>query len=133
MSPLRLRMLEYMQLKHYSPSTIKNYLSQVSHLPGIWAKARIWVRWKMLPLICCTGALSLQLGYTKGTTMTRSFFFEVDVQPHSNSEYNIVWKEVWQEGEVLIQNTAGATQNIPFEIKSEIRYEIASVKVLKCN
>ena len=31
MSPLRLRMLEYMQLKHYSPTTIKNYLSQVSH------------------------------------------------------------------------------------------------------
>lgn len=30
MSPLRLRMLEYMQLKHYSPSTIKNYLNQVS-------------------------------------------------------------------------------------------------------
>jgi hypothetical protein len=39
MSPLRLRMLEYMQLKHYSPTTIKNYLSQVSHFARYLGKS----------------------------------------------------------------------------------------------
>ncbi len=32
-------MLEYMQLKHYSPSTIKNYLSQVSHFARYLGKS----------------------------------------------------------------------------------------------
>ncbi len=39
MSPLRIRMLEYMQLKHYSPATIKNYLSQVSHFARYLSKS----------------------------------------------------------------------------------------------
>ena len=39
MSPLRIRMLEYMQLKHYSPATIKNYLSQVSHFARYLGKS----------------------------------------------------------------------------------------------
>jgi integrase/recombinase XerD len=30
MSPLRLRMLEHMRLRHYSPRTIKSYLAQVA-------------------------------------------------------------------------------------------------------
>lgn len=39
MSPLRIRMLEYMQLKHYSPSTIKNYLAQVSYFARYLGKS----------------------------------------------------------------------------------------------
>ena len=39
MSPLRLRMLEHMQLKHYSPSTIKNYLAQVSYFARYLGKS----------------------------------------------------------------------------------------------
>ena len=30
MTPLRLRMLDYMRLKHYSPSTIKSYINVVA-------------------------------------------------------------------------------------------------------
>lgn len=80
-----------------------------------------------------SGALSLQLGYTKGTTIERSFVFEVEVKPSTNTEYNIVWKEVWQKGEMSIQNSEGKIQKIPFEIKSEIGYERGLTKVLKCN
>ncbi|NUO01109.1 MAG: hypothetical protein HUU01_10900 [Saprospiraceae bacterium] len=76
--------------------------------------------------------IGMQFGITKGTTIERSLSFEVDVNPNSNTEYKLAWKEIWQSGIVTIEKTGGKIETIPFEIKSGIEYQIFEVKELNC-
>lgn len=84
-------------------------------------------------LTMISAGIGVQFGLTRGTTMQRSFFFEVDVMPNTNNEYKIVWKEIWQSGRIEVSKKNGEKEIIPFEIKSGIQYELNSVKELKCN
>jgi hypothetical protein len=67
-----------------------------------------------------------------GEEVTRSFQFQVEALPHTNTVYSIVWKEVWRSGHVTIRTTAGETVRVPFNLKEALEYEQDSADDVGC-
>jgi hypothetical protein len=67
--------------------------------------------------------VSLEAEYrvTNGEEIEKTVEFEVEAKPGSYLEYQVVWKEVWAKGYVVLESADGTQMRIPYNITHSLR------------
>lgn len=74
-------------------------------------------------------ALQAKYGFEQGQLETRTIAYRIEAEPHTNQVYDFSWKEVWEYGTA---QTVNGEINIPFEVKTDLVYDVDS-RDLGCN
>jgi hypothetical protein len=72
-----------------------------------------------------------EYGWTSGTTRTDSGGFLLNAAPQSYPIYNIIWRQRWETGFVVV-TTQNGTEQIPYQFLSQAHPEIQGVSNIQC-
>jgi len=77
------------------------------------------------------GELDKRYGKIDGKKETRTYTIRLETEANSHVVYVIAWKEVWLNGTATVR-VSGAEKEIPYRVKTALRFEIQDIKDVGC-
>lgn len=69
---------------------------------------------------------------TTGQQIEKTVSYEIEAQPGTFLEYDVLWKEIWSDGYVVLERVDGTQRQIPYSVRTSLRGELVDPSNVGC-